>query len=63
MDRGKYGETEIGYRETWDSTTATLVLLRGRSTAHIHKVAIVRPIPSDDDEYDGWGRKEKMNDM
>ena len=25
--RGKKGETEIGYRETWNSTTATLVLL------------------------------------
>ena len=27
------------------------------------QVAIVRPIPSDDDEYDGCGSKEKMNDM
>ena len=29
--RGKKGETGFGYRETWNSTTATLVLLRARS--------------------------------
>ena len=31
--RGKKGETKIGYRETWNSTTVTLVSLRARSTA------------------------------
>ena len=54
MYRRKKGETEIGYRETWNSTTATLVLLRARSTAPIHRIAILRPHPSDDDEYDGY---------
>ena len=46
-----------GYRETWISTTATLVLLRARSTAPIHGIAILRPHPSDDnddDEYDWY---------
>ena len=50
--RVKKGETKFGYRETWNSTTATLVLLRARSTAPIHGIAILRPFPSDDDEYD-----------
>ena len=44
VHRGKEGEREIGYRETWNSTTATLVLLRARSTAPIHGT----------DEYDGY---------
>ena len=52
--RGNKGETEFGYRETWNSTTATPVLLRSRSTAPIHGIAILRPHPSDDDEYDGY---------
>ena len=52
--RGKKGETEIGYRDTWNSTTATLVLLRARSTAPIHRSDILRPHPMDNDEYDGY---------
>ena len=28
---GKKGETEIGYRETWNSTIASLVIVRARS--------------------------------
>ena len=40
--RGKTGETEIGYRETWNSTTATLVLLRALSKAPIHGTDVVR---------------------
>ena len=54
MYRGKKGETEIGYRKTWNSTTVTLVNLRARSTAPIHGIAILRPHPSDDDDYDGY---------
>ena len=54
MYRGKKGETEFGYRETWNYTTATLVILPARSTAPIHGIAILRPHPSDDDEYDGY---------
>ena len=42
--RGNKGETEIGYRETWNSTTVTLVLLHGRNTAPIQGT----------DEYDGY---------
>ena len=38
--RGKKGETVFGYRETWNSTTATLVLLRARSKAPIHETDI-----------------------
>ena len=38
--RGKKGETEFGYRETWNSTTATLVILHVWSTALIHGIAI-----------------------
>jgi len=52
MYRGEKGETEFGYRETWNSTTATLVLLRDRSTAPIHGIAILRPHPTDNDEND-----------
>ena len=52
--RGQKGETEFGYRETWHSTTATLVLVRAWSTAPIHGIALLRPHPSDDDEYDGY---------
>ena len=47
MYRGKKEETKIGYRETWNSTTATLVLLRARSTAPIHGIAMLRPHPKD----------------
>ena len=54
MHREKKRETEIGYRDTWNSTTATLVLLRARSKGPIHGIAILRPHPSDDDEYDGY---------
>ena len=54
MYRRREGKTEIGYRETWNSKTVTLVLLRARSTAPIHGIAILRPHPSDDDEYDGY---------
>ena len=54
MYRGKKGEAEIGYRETWNSTTVTLVLLRARITAPIHRIAILRPNPSDDNHYDGY---------
>ena len=60
--RGKKGEIEIGCRETWNSTTVTMVLLRARSTAPIHGIAILRPHPSDYDEYDGY-INEKMNDV
>jgi len=42
--RGNKWETELGYRETWYSTTATLVLLRAPSTAPIQET----------DEYDGY---------
>ena len=53
--RGRKGETDIGYRHTWNSTTATLILVRARRTAPIHRIAILRPHPSDDDdEYDGY---------
>ena len=52
MHRGKERETEIGYRETWNSTTATLVLLRGLSTVPILGIDILRPRSTDDDEYD-----------
>ena len=52
--RGKKEETEIGYRDTWNSTTATMVLLRARSTALIHGTNILHPHPVDDDEYDGY---------
>ena len=38
----------MGFRETWNSTTATLVLLRARSTAPIHGVDILRPHPTDE---------------
>ena len=34
--------------ETWSSTTVTLVLLRGRSTAPIHGTYILRPHPTDE---------------
>ena len=54
MYRVKKGETEIGYRKTLNSTTVTLVLLRARSIAPIHGIAVLRPHPSDDDEYDGY---------
>ena len=37
---------KIGYRETWNSTTVTLVLWRARSTAPIHGIAILRPHPT-----------------
>ena len=50
MYRENKGETEVGYRETWNSTTVT----RARSTAPIHEIAILRPHPSDDDEYNGY---------
>ena len=42
--RGKKGETEFGYRETWNSTTATLVIVCARSTALIHRT----------DKYNGY---------
>ena len=54
MHRGKKGETEFRYRETWNSTTAVLVLLRARGKAPIHGIAILRPHPSDDDGYEGY---------
>ena len=54
MYRGKKGETELGYRETCSSTTATLVLLNARSTAPIHGVTIVRLHSPVDDEYDEY---------
>jgi len=61
--RGKKGETEFGYRETWNSTTATLILLRARSAAPIHGIDILRAHPrltmmNTMDIYN-----EKMNDM
>ena len=46
MYRGTKWETEIGYREMWNSTTVTLVLVRAWSTAPIHGIAILRPHPS-----------------
>ena len=45
--RGKKGETEIGYRETCNSTTVTLVLVRARSKPPIHGTDILRPNPTD----------------
>ena len=55
MHRGKEEETEIGYRVTWNSTTATLVLLRARSTAPMHRIAILHPhLSDDDDKYNGY---------
>ena len=60
MYREKEGETEIEYRETWNSTTVTLVLLRARSTTPIHGIAILRPHPLDDDEYDGYIKRLMM---
>ena len=54
MYRGKKGKTEIGYRDTWNSTTVTHVLLCARSTALIHGIAILLPHSSNDDEYDGY---------
>ena len=56
--RGKKWETEIGYRETWNSTIATLVLLRVRSTAPIHGIIIYRTMMNTMDIYN-----KKMNDM
>ena len=47
-------QTSDTERETWNSTTATLVLLRTRSTALIHGTDVLRPHPMDDDEYDGY---------
>ena len=61
MHRGKKGETEFGYRETWNSTTATLVLLRTRGTAPIHGIAILRPHRTMMKTMDICN--EKMNDM
>ena len=45
------GETKIGYRETRNSTTATLVILRVRSKAPIHGIDLLRPHLTDDDAY------------
>ena len=42
-NRGRKGETEIGYRDIWNSTTATLVLLPVRSKTPIHRTDILRP--------------------
>ena len=56
--RGKKGETEIGYRETWNSTTVTLVLLCVRSTAPIHWIAILRTMMNTMDIYN-----EQIHDM
>ena len=42
---GKKGETEIGYRDTWNTTTVTLVLFRARSKAPIHGTDMLRPHP------------------
>ena len=49
--RGKK-ETEIESRETYNSTIATLVLLRARSTVPIHGTDVLRPYPMDDEECD-----------
>ena len=42
-----YRRDKTEYRETRNSTTATLVLLRSRSTAPIHGSNILRPHPTD----------------
>ena len=52
--RGMKGETEIKHRETWNSITAPLVLIRARSKASIHGTDILHPHPVDDDECDGY---------
>ena len=49
----KKGGTNIGYRDTRNTTTATLVHLSARSKGPIQGIAILRPHPSHDDEYDG----------
>ena len=36
LQRKERRDKKIGYKETWNSTTTTLVLLRARSTATIH---------------------------
>ena len=46
--RGKQGERELGYRETWNSTTVTLVLLRPRSKGSINGTDILRPHPTEE---------------
>ena len=46
--RGKKGETEFGYSETWNSTTATLVLLHAWSKAPIHGTDILCPHPMEE---------------
>ena len=63
MHRGKRGETEIGYRETWDSTTATLVLLRDRGTTPIHGTDMLRPQMDDMSTMDIYMYSEMMNAM
>ena len=45
---GQKAETEFGYREAWNTTTATLVRLRDRITAPIHGTDILRPHPTDE---------------
>ena len=55
VHKGKKGGTEFGYRATWNSTTATLVLLRAWSRVPIHGTDILHPHPmDDDDEYNGY---------
>ena len=56
------GETEIRYRETCNSTRATLVLLRAWSKAPIHGTDVLRPHPTDDDEYKDI-YNENINDI
>ena len=46
--RGKKRRDRIWNRETWNSPTGTLVILRARSTAPIHRTDILRPHPTDE---------------
>ena len=46
--RGKKGETEFGYIETWNYIITTLVLLLARGTAPIHGTNVLRPQPTDE---------------
>ena len=46
--RGKQGERELGYGDTWNSTTVTLVLLRTRSKGLINGTDILRPHPTEE---------------
>ena len=54
MHRGKKRETEIGYRETWNSNQPQSPWGLYVPGAPIHGTDIVRPHPMDDDEYDGY---------